>query len=147
MSARRGILIVDDEAILLLAIRQELRLALGSEYVYETAFSAERGLDAIDELSSKEVEVAVIVSDWLMPGMRGDEFLRRVHAERPEARLVMLSGHADDDQMESLSRELGLFAYMSKPYGRNELAEVVRRALRDGPAAGCAAQGGPLYRA
>jgi DNA-binding NarL/FixJ family response regulator len=146
MSKRRGILIVDDEAILLLAIKQELRLALGTEYVYETAFSAERGLDAITELSAREVDVAVIISDWLMPGMRGDEFLSRVHVERPETRLVMLSGHADDDQMESLSRKLGLFAYMSKPYGKNALAEVVQRALQDSPAAGCAAGGGPGYR-
>jgi hypothetical protein len=36
---------------------------------------------------------------------------------------------------------------MSKPYGKNALAEVVRNALRDTPAAGCAAPGGPLYRA
>lgn len=129
MSARRGIIIVDDEAILLLAIRQELRLALGAGYVFETALSAQAGLDAIEDLSGKGIEVALIITDWLMPGMRGDEFLRIVRSGHPDARLVMLSGHAEAEQMRSLAAEVRLFASLSKPYRKNELSEIAKRAL------------------
>jgi DNA-binding NtrC family response regulator len=132
MSARRGILIVDDEAILLVAIRQELRLSLGSDYVYETAFTAEAGLAALEELEAKGVNVAVIVSDWLMPGMRGDEFLRIVHERYPEMKLVLLSGHADTAHMESLARELDLYAFLSKPFANRALSTIVKKALLEG---------------
>jgi DNA-binding NtrC family response regulator len=129
VSARRGILIVDDEAILLLAIRQELRLALGAGYVFETAMSAQAGLDAIEDLSRKGVEVALIISDWLMPGMRGDEFLKIVRIGHPEVKLVMLSGHAEAEQMQNLAAEVQLFASLGKPYRKNELSEIAKRAL------------------
>jgi DNA-binding NarL/FixJ family response regulator len=129
MSSRRGILIVDDEAILLLAIRQELRLAFGTSFVYETAINAERGLDALKALTAKGVDVAVIISDWLMPGMRGDEFLRIARTEYPDTKLVMLSGHADAAQMEGLDQDIGLYARLSKPYRRNALTELVKGVL------------------
>ncbi len=129
MSPKRAILIVDDEAILLLAIRQELRLALGGDFVLQTVINAENGLDAIKELESKGIETSVIISDWLMPGMRGDEFLRAVHAEYPDAKLILLSGHADARQMDGLAEEIQLFASLSKPYRKNALSELVRRAL------------------
>lgn len=129
MSARRAILTVDDEVVLLLSIRQALKLRFGAEYIYEMAQSAEDALGAIDRLASEGVELALVLSDWLMPGMRGDEFLKRVREIRPGAKLVMMSGHADDAQMEALAEEAGLFAFMSKPYTASMLFDVVQRAL------------------
>jgi len=93
------------------------------------AQSAEDALGAIDRLASEGVELALVLSDWLMPGMRGDEFLKRVREIRPGAKLVMMSGHADDAQMEALAEEAGLFAFMSKPYTASMLFDVVQRAL------------------
>jgi CheY-like chemotaxis protein len=129
---RRAILLVDDEAVLLMAMRQELRLAFGSSYKYETALSAEQGLEAIGRLVREGVEVAMVISDWLMPGMRGDEFLKRVHSDRPAIKLAMLSGHAEDSQMRRLKEEAGLFAYLTKPYGRGSLVSMVRAAFPQG---------------
>jgi DNA-binding NtrC family response regulator len=129
MSAKRAILTVDDEVVLLLSIRQALKLKFGADYVYETAESAEDALGAIDRLTSEGVELALVISDWLMPGMRGDEFLKRVREILPSAKLVMMSGHADDVQMEALAAEAGLFAFMSKPYTAARLFDVVQRAL------------------
>jgi len=129
VSARRAILTVDDEVVLLLSIRQALKLRFGAEYIYEMAQSAEDALGAIDRLASEGVELALVLSDWLMPGMRGDEFLKRVREIRPGAKLVMMSGHANDAQMEALAEEAGLFAFMSKPYTASRLFDVVQRAL------------------
>ncbi len=125
----RAILLVDDEALLLLAMRQELRLAFGDAFVYETALSAEEGREAIGQLAGEGIEVAMVISDWLMPGTRGDEFLRELHAEKPAIKLAMLSGHAEDAQMRRLKEEAGLVAYLAKPYGSGDLAALVRSAL------------------
>ena len=129
MNVKRAILIVDDEAILLLSIRQELRLRFGTEYHYETALNAELGLRAIDRLAEEGIRLVLVISDWLMPGMRGDAFLKLVHERRPEVKLVMLSGHADRAQMEELAASTGLFACMSKPYQSSVLFDTVNRAM------------------
>lgn len=129
MNAKLAILVVDDEAVLLLAIKRELRLKFGPGYLYETATSAEQGLEAIDRLVKDGVEVVLVISDWLMPGMKGDEFLKLVHETRPSVKLVMLSGHADAAQMESLTEEAELFAFLSKPYRSAQLFDIVHRAL------------------
>jgi DNA-binding NtrC family response regulator len=136
MSDKKGILIVDDEAILLLSIRQELRFKFGGEFVFETALSAEKGLAAIGKLEAEGVDTILVISDWLMPGMRGDEFLTRIHADHPAIRLVMLSGHADVSQMEELAKRIDLFGFLRKPYSSPALYEIVSRALasaRPGP--------------
>jgi DNA-binding NarL/FixJ family response regulator len=129
VSQRRAILIVDDEAVLLMAIRQELRLALGADYLYETALNAENGLTALASIEARGADVVLVISDWLMPGMRGDEFLRIIHAGHPSTKLILLSGHAEPVQMSSLAQELGLSASLSKPYQKNALTEAAKNAL------------------
>jgi len=130
MTGKRAILIVDDEAILLLSMKQELRLKFGCAYHYETALSAEQGFAAMDRLEKLGIEVPLVISDWLMPGMRGDAFLRRIRERSPGTKLVLLSGHADRSQMEELSAEIGLLSFMSKPYVSSTLYDVVSRAMK-----------------
>lgn len=94
--------------------------------------SAEQGLDAIARLKDEGIEIVLVISDWLMPGMRGDEFLKQIHAVSPLVKLVMMSGHADRSQMEELAAEAKLFAFMSKPFKSAQLFDIVRRAVSIG---------------
>ena len=65
----QGVLLcVDDEIIVLTALKDQLRRAFGSSFVIEIAESAEEALDLLDELSEQGHTLLVIVSDWLMPG-------------------------------------------------------------------------------
>jgi len=130
MSGKRTILIVDDEAILLLSMKQELRLKFGAAYHYETALNAAQGLAVMDRLVKQGIDVPLVISDWLMPGMRGDAFLRRIREKSPQTKLVLLSGHADRAQMEKLAAEIGLLSFMSKPYVSSTLYDVVSRAMK-----------------
>ncbi len=129
MSAKQAILIVDDEALILLSLRQELKLAFGPRFSYESAMSAQDALSAIERLEDQGTTTVLLISDWLMPGMRGDELLRQVHANYPSIKLALLSGHAEEAQMKELAAEVGLFAYLHKPYRRNELIDIVREAV------------------
>jgi DNA-binding NtrC family response regulator len=129
MSPKEAILVVDDEAILLLSLRQELKLSFGPRFAIEPAMSAEDALAAIKRLGEQGTTIPLLISDWLMPGMHGDELLRIVHAEYPSIKLVLLSGHAEDSQMIALAEEVGLFAYLRKPYRRTELVDLVREAI------------------
>ena len=129
MSPKEAILVVDDEAILLLSLRQELKLAFGPRFAFESAMNAQDALAAIKRLGEQGTTILLIISDWLMPGMHGDELLKKIHADYPAIKLVLLSGHAEDSQMEALAEEVGLFAYLCKPYRRAELVDLVREAV------------------
>jgi CheY-like chemotaxis protein len=127
--AAKAILVVDDEAILLLSLKQALRLRFGEGYRYETALSGLEGLDRIEALDEEGVEVVLIISDWLMPGMKGDEFFSAVHERRSGIKLVMLTGHADESDISRLAEEVKLEAFLRKPYDPERLFAIVAKAL------------------
>ncbi len=120
------ILCVDDEAILLIAAQHALRSALGDGYKYETAINAESALALLDERTASGARLEAVVSDWLMPGMRGDEFLRKVRARHPGACLVLLTGYADRSAVQILESEIGLAAIFQKPCSMAKVAGVIR---------------------
>jgi CheY-like chemotaxis protein len=129
MAIVKAILLVDDEAILLLSLKQSLRLRFGPGYRYETAANGAEGLERVKELATEGVRVVLVISDWLMPGMKGDEFLARIHASNPDIKLIMLTGHADESDMAGLSRDVGLEAFIRKPWNAEDLFAIVESAL------------------
>lgn len=129
MAITKAILLVDDEAILLLSLKQSLRLRFGPAYRYETSANGAEGLERVKELVTDGIQVVLVISDWLMPGMKGDEFLTRLHDLYPSIKLIMLTGHADESEMAGLSREVGLEAFIRKPWNAAQLFGIVERAL------------------
>lgn len=127
----KGVLMcVDDEVIVLTALKDQLRRAFGSDYVVEVAESAEEALELLDELSEQGHTVLVIVSDWLMPGMKGDEFLVQAHERFPTVVKIMLSGHAEQSAVDRVRRDAGLHEFLSKPWNAAELVESINVGLR-----------------
>ena len=124
-----AILCVDDEALVLRSLKEQLRRRFGARFVYETAASAAEAWEIIDELCLDDIEILVIVSDWLMPGIKGDEFLSQVHRRHPKIVKVMLTGQADEQAIERARRDANLHACLQKPWSEDELAQVVESAL------------------
>ncbi|MBP7094839.1 MAG: response regulator [Spirochaetia bacterium] len=121
----RAILCVDDEAIILMALKQELKSHFRDRFLYETAVDAEEALAAIDELVAEGVEVILVISDWLMPGMKGDEFLLKVHERHPGIGSIMVTGHADPESIARVRSALGGCTIISKPWRREDLIGAV----------------------
>jgi CheY-like chemotaxis protein len=121
------VICVDDEPILLLALRQQLRSKLGPGWRCETATSAESALALIDELRAEGHSISAVVSDWLMPGMKGDEFLRKVNAGALAERLILLTGYAERDQVAALEADVPLAATFEKPCDARALAAAIVR--------------------
>lgn len=122
----RLVLCVDDEALLLLALRHRLESVLGPGYRCETAPSGESALASLDGLSAAGLELAAVVCDWRMPGMKGDEVLREVRARFPRTRLVLLTGYADREELLALDSELGLAGILQKPCDLRDLVALIR---------------------
>ncbi|NJK73649.1 MAG: response regulator [Oscillatoriales cyanobacterium RU_3_3] len=127
--SKPAILCVDDELVILESLKAQLRKALGSAYVYEVAENAEEALEIIDELNAEEIGIILIVSDWLMPGMKGDEFLIRVHQKFPNIVKILLTGQADLAAIDRAYKEAKIHQCLSKPWSENELIETIKSGL------------------
>ena len=126
----RGVLLcVDDEIIVLTALKDQLRRAFGNAFLIDVAESAEEALELLDELAQQGHTLLVIVSDWLMPGMKGDEFLVQAHARFPSVVKIMLSGQAEPAAVERARREAGLHEFLAKPWNAAELVESINQGL------------------
>ena len=128
----QGILLcVDDEIIVLTALKDQLRRAFGSSFHIDVAESAEEALELLDDLAIEGHELLVIVSDWLMPGMKGDEFLIKAHERFPQVLKIMLSGQADPEAVDRARREAGLHDFMAKPWDAEALIETITKGLAE----------------
>ncbi len=123
--ATKAILCVDDEETILESLKEQLKRSFGQRYLYEAANSAEEAMEVIDELIGDSVEVLIIVSDWLMPGTRGDEFLVQVHQRYPQIVTVMLTGQADKAAIDRARQEANLYCCLQKPWTEEDLVNTI----------------------
>lgn len=123
------ILLVDDEVVVLDSLKIQLKNEFGNQYLYEVAESADEALEILEELEEDNIEILLLVSDWLMPGMKGDELLVKVHDQYPEIIKVMLTGQADDDAVERAHQEANLHSCLRKPWNKTELIDTIKSGL------------------
>ncbi len=127
----KGVLLcVDDEMIVLTALKDQLRRAFGNSFIVEVAEGAEEALELLDELFEQKYTLLVIVSDWMMPGMKGDEFLIEAHKRFPSVVKIMLSGQADTAAVDRARREAALHDFLPKPWNAEALVESINQGLR-----------------
>jgi response regulator RpfG family c-di-GMP phosphodiesterase len=114
------ILIVDDEdsirSVLLTYFEQE-----GSECVASAS-----ALDALAQMKSQDF--SLVISDVMMPGMSGMEFLRLARQQSPETAFIMITGLMDiNTAIDSL--RIGAYDFITKPFELAAIRRAVERAL------------------
>jgi CheY-like chemotaxis protein len=127
--SQKAILCVDDERIVLLSLREQIFKHFGNQYRYEVAENVDEAWEVIDELYLEGIRILIVVSDWLMPGMRGDEFLIQVHQRFPDIVTVLLTGQADEAAIERARQQANLHAYISKPWTEDNLIGIIKSGL------------------
>ena len=127
---KQAIICVDDEDIILEALKDQLGPFFENQYLIETANTAEEGLEIYNELIECDYEIPVVISDYLMPGMRGDEFLIKVHDRNPNTLKILLTGHANIEGITNAINKANLYRYIPKPWDRDDLILTVREAVR-----------------
>lgn len=126
---KQVILCVDDEKIVLNSLRAQLKEKFGNKYIYEFSENALDAMELIEELMEDDTDILLIVSDWLMPGMKGDEFLIKVHEKFPKIVKVMLTGQADEKAIQRAFDKANLHRCLFKPWTEDALAEVITSGL------------------
>jgi signal transduction histidine kinase/FixJ family two-component response regulator len=129
-TVRLAAVFVDDEKIVLDALKEQLRGALPASIEIETALSGADALEIVAELIEEGVGVAVMVCDHLMPRINGDELLCLVHDLSPDTVKIMLTGQADLTAIGRAVNGANLYRYLTKPWQAADLEMTVRAALR-----------------
>ena len=110
------LLVVDDDAQVLAAVRRDLRGRYRESYTVVSASSGEEALATIRELKARGDSLAMVISDQRMPGIQGTEVLARSREVYPLARSVMLTAYSDIDAAIKAINEAHLDHYLSKPW-------------------------------
>lgn len=124
------ILCVDDEQVVLTSLMDQLIRYVGDSYLIELTENGEEALEVLEELLREGVEVPLIISDQIMPGMKGDELLGRIHHRYPQALKIFLTGQADAEAVGNAVNRANLYRYISKPWDEADFKLTITEALR-----------------
>jgi CheY-like chemotaxis protein len=122
----KRVLVVDDEVVVLGAVRKALKL---TDCTVDTL---ENALEALKVLGTTSYDV--LITDLMMPGFGGLELIGQVHALPSPPAVIVITGYPTIETALK-ARRLGAFEYVTKPFTRQELASAVVRAFRHRAAA------------
>ena len=128
METEGVILCVDDEETILSSLEMQLQEQFGARFTIELAPGADDAWAILESYDQHQLNVLVIITDWQMPMIKGDEFLVEAHKRFPKVVKIMLSGQATSDARRNAQRNGGLFRFIDKPWQPAEL----RQAIEDG---------------
>lgn len=117
---RHRILIVDDEQLVLNALRRSLR---NEPYELELHTDARAALDAL-----KTFRPDLVLSDHLMPQMSGLEFLKVARERHPDSVRLMLTGHADMQTAIKALNHGEIYRFLTKPWDGVQLKTTLHLA-------------------
>ncbi len=116
------ILLVEDEE----AVRAFASRALASRgYTVHEAGTGQEALEVMEEVGG---EIDLVVSDVVMPEMDGPSLLRELRKQRPDLKIIFVSGYAEDAFARNLP-EGESFSFLPKPFSLKALATAVKEAL------------------
>jgi DNA-binding NtrC family response regulator len=108
---QRTVLAVDDERNMLLVMQMALEEA---DYRVLTSERAEEALGLL-----RDPDLDVILSDLKMPGMNGNEFIRRCQQERPDVPIIVVTAYGSiRSAIECI--QAGASNYLTKPFEPEE---------------------------
>ncbi|MBE0555463.1 MAG: response regulator, partial [Rhodobacteraceae bacterium] len=113
------VLLVEDEAPVRAFASRALRLR---GYTVLEAESAEEALQALEDPA---LEVDVFVTDVVMPGMDGPSWVKRALEDRPDVRVIFVSGYAEDALAEMQAR-VPNSVFLPKPFSLSDLTATVQ---------------------
>jgi len=115
------ILLVDDEPYI-----REIGQKILTQFGY-TVICAESGEMALRLVKEQREQIQLVILDIIMPGMGGEQCLKKLSADFPSLKVIIASGYSDTTTQEHIVQE-GL-TFINKPYKVGKMLQVVREVL------------------
>jgi len=122
VSGTETILLVEDET----SVRN-----LGERVLRSRGYdglAAENGGDALQLASDADLAVDLVLTDIVMPAMSGRELVEALQTQRPDLRVLYMSGYTDDEIVRRGLHDPGM-SFIQKPFTAENLAMLVRKVL------------------
>jgi signal transduction histidine kinase len=124
------IICIDDESIVIDSLKEQIQLGFKGEFLVETAESGDEALEFFDELIKDGVEIPVVIADYIMPGMKGDALLAKIHTIIPTTKTILLTGQASIEGVSNAINKANLYRFISKPWEKDDLILTLKEALK-----------------
>jgi CheY-like chemotaxis protein len=123
---KKAILSVDDERIILESLKFQLTKHFQNEFLLEFAESGIEALEIVDELINDDIELLLIISDYLIPKMDGEELIKIIKNKYPKINVVMLTGQANSTVINELLNSGLLNEVILKPWSEEQLIKIIK---------------------
>ncbi len=124
------IICVDDEKIILDSLKLEIKASFKELLTIETAESASEALSIINECIAQGIDIPIVISDWLMPEVKGDEFLSIVHKLLPDTMKILLTGQVTTSGLGNAINKAKLYRFIPKPWHSEDLDLTITEAFK-----------------
>lgn len=124
------ILCVDDEEMILSSLKFQIKKSFKDFFQVEIATSAEFALEILNEYKEKNIDIPVVISDHIMPGIKGDEFLIQLANFLPKTKKIMLTGQANAEAVGNALNHAGLYRFIPKPWDPEDFNLTLQEAIR-----------------
>jgi two-component system, OmpR family, response regulator ArlR len=123
---RRQILVVDDEPLVCEAVKMMLNFDGHEVDICHT------GKDALELLEQRAYDL--VITDYKMPGMKGDELAQRVKSQWPQMPVVMITAYVELLENSKGAYNCGVDHVLSKPFLLESLREAILKVASKNPA-------------
>ncbi|GIX41697.1 MAG: response regulator [Leptospiraceae bacterium] len=124
------IICVDDEESVVSTLKEQLTKYFGETHEIEIATSGEEALEIIQDILQEGGSIEVVITDQVMPGMKGDELLEKVNQISPDTIKILLTGQAGlQDTIDAINKG-GLNYFVEKPWDIKELHTHIERLIQ-----------------
>jgi len=119
---KETIMVVDDEVHVMLLAKMML-----AENGYRI-ITAKDGFEAIDNYKKAGKQIDLVILDFTMPGMHGDQVFEELRKINPSVAVILSSGFADQGKLNRMFAQ-GLKEFVAKPYTQQRLLSEIRNVL------------------
>jgi len=123
------IICVDDEKFMLDSLRTVLMDEFENKYTIEIAEDAEDALEMLKSYIQEGIDVPLVISDYIMPGMKGDELFKQIQQVSQATFKIMLTGQASLDAVKNAFNKANLYRYIEKPWNIKKLTDTVSQVM------------------
>lgn len=120
----KTIIVVDDEKMITTTLSTLIKVVMK-----HTVKAFNNPIDALQSDELLQGKTDVIITDFMMPGMNGLEFLKSAKEISPDTVTILLTGYADKENAIKSINDVGIYYYMEKPWDNDKLVRIIENGL------------------